>query len=79
MGWLWAGFLRWDGWLSWRVGCEASGFRGEGLGGVPWELALLVVGLNLLGLCEGGETIMTLVPEGSIVVRAEFFVEVDDP
>ena len=50
-----------------------------GLGGVPWKLALLVVGLNLLGLCEGGETVVTLVPEGGIVVRAKFFIEVDVP
>ena len=48
----------------------AGGFRGEGLGGVPWELALLVVGLDLLDLCEGGETIVTLVPEGGIYFYA---------
>ena len=39
-----------------------------GLGGVPWELALVIVGLDLLGLGEGGEAIVTLVPEGGIVV-----------
>ena len=33
-----------------------------GLGGVPWELALLVVGLDLLGLSEGCKTIVPLVP-----------------
>ena len=65
--------------MSERAGCEAVGFLGERLGGVPWELALLVIGLNLLGLCEGGETIVTLVPEGGIVVRAEFFIELDVP
>ena len=48
----------------------AVGSRGEGLGGVAWELALLIVGLDLLGLCESGETIVSLVPEGGIVVRA---------
>ena len=78
MGWLWAGILRWDGWWSERAGCEAVGFLGERLG-VPWELALLVIGLNLLGLCEGGETIVTLVPEGGIVVRAKLFIELDVP
>ena len=51
----------------------------EGLGGVPWELALLVVGLDLLGLGEGGKTIVTLVPEGGIVFRAKLFVEVNVP
>ena len=50
-----------------------------GLGGVPWELALLVVGLDLLGLSEGGKTIVTLVPEGGIIVGAKFFVEVNVP
>ena len=48
-----------------------------GLGGVPWELALLVVGLDLLGLSERDETIVSLVPEGGIVIRAKFFVEVN--
>ena len=57
----------------------AVGSRGEGLGGVAWELALLIVGLDLLGLCEGGQTIVSLVPEGGIVVRAEFFIEFDVP
>ena len=57
----------------------AGGFRGEGLGGVPWELVLLVVGLDLLGLCEGGKTVVTLVPEEGVVVRAKFFIEVDVP
>ena len=50
-----------------------------GLGGVPWELALLVVGLDLLGLSKRGKTIVSLVPEGGIVVRAKFFVEVNVP
>ena len=49
------------------------------LAGVPWELVLMVVGLDLLSLGEGGEAIVTLVPEGGIVVRAEFFVEVNVP
>ena len=48
---------------------------GGGLGGVPGELVLLIVGLNLLGLCEGGETIVLLVPKEGIIVRAEFFIE----
>ena len=48
---------------------------GGGLGGVPGKLVLLIVGLDLLGLCEGGETIVSLVPVGGIIVRAEFFVE----
>ena len=29
-----------------------------------------------MGLGKGGETIVALVPEGSIVVRAKFFIEV---
>ena len=61
-------------------GC-ASGLVGEpcvwGLGGVPWELALLVVGLDLLGLSERCEAIVSLVPEGGIIVRAKFFVEMN--
>ena len=48
-----------------------------GIGGVPWELALMVVGLDLLGLGEGGKTIVTLVPEWGIVVGAKFFIEVN--
>ena len=48
---------------------------GEGLGGVPGKLVLLIVGLDLLGLCEVGETIVSLVPVGGIIVRTEFFVE----
>ena len=40
---------------------------------------MLVIGLNLLGLCEDGETIMTLVPEGVIIVRAKLFIELDVP
>jgi len=48
---------------------------GGGLGRVPGELVLLIVGLDLLGLCEGGETIVSLVPKGGIIVRAEFFIE----
>ena len=51
----------------------------EGLGGVPWEIALLVVGLDLLGLCERGKTVVTLVPEGGIVVRTKFSIEEDVP
>ena len=51
----------------------------EGLGGVQWELVLLVVGLNLLSLCEGGETVVTLVPEGGVVVRAKLLIEMDVP
>ena len=47
-----------------------------GLGGVPWQLTLLIVGLDLLGLDKGGETIVALVPEGSIIVGAKFFIEV---
>ena len=49
----------------------------RGLGGVAWELVLLVVGLDLLGLCERCETIVTLVPEGGIIVGAKFFIEVN--
>ena len=48
-----------------------------GLGGIPWELALLVVGLDLLGLSERGEAIVSLVPEGGIITRAKFFVEMN--
>ena len=47
-----------------------------GLGGVPWQLALLIVGLDLLGLGKGGETIMALVPERGVIVGAKFFIEV---
>ena len=36
---------------------------------------MLVIGLNLVSLCQGGEAIVTLVPVGGIVVRPEFFVE----
>ena len=43
--------------------------------GIPGELALLIIGPDLLGLCKGGEAVVTLVPEGSIIVRPEFFVE----
>ena len=50
---------------------------GGGLGGVPWQLALLVIGLDLLGLGKGGKTIMALVPEGGIIVGAKFFIEVN--
>ena len=49
----------------------------RGLGGVPWQLALLVIGSDLLDLGKGGKTIMALVPEGSIIVRAKFFVEMN--
>ena len=48
-----------------------------GLGGVPWQLALLVIGLDLLGLRKRGKTIMALVPEGGIIVGAKFFIEVN--
>ena len=48
-----------------------------GLGGVPWQLALLVIGLDLLGLGKGGKSIMALVPEGGIIVGAKFFIEVN--
>ena len=51
------------------------GSSGKGFVGVSWELVLLVVGLDLLGLCEGGEAIVSFVPKGGIVVRAEFFIE----
>ena len=40
---------------------------------------MLVVSLDLLGQCEGGETIVLLVPERDIVVRAKFFVELKVP
>ena len=43
--------------------------------GIPGELALLIIGPDLLGLCKGGEAIVALVPEGGIVVRPEFFIE----
>ena len=44
--------------------------------GIPGELALLVIGPDLLGLCKGGgEAIVALVPEGGIIVRPEFFIE----
>ena len=65
-----------DSWIG-----RASGLAGEprvqGLGGVPWVLALLVVGLDLLGLSERCETIVSLVPEGGIIIRAKFFVEMN--
>jgi hypothetical protein len=48
---------------------------GGGLGGVPGELVLLIVGLDLLGFYEGGETIMSLVPKRGIIVGADFFIE----
>ena len=32
-----------------------------------------------MGLCEGGETIVSLVPEWGIIVRDEFFIELDVP
>ena len=53
-----------NGWIG-RVGGLAGGPRVWGLGGVLWELALLVVGLDLLGLGERGEAIVSLVPEGA--------------
>ena len=37
---------------------------------------MLVVGSDLLGLSERGEPIVSLVPEGGIVIGAKFFVEV---
>ena len=49
----------------------------RGLGGVPWQLALLVVGLDLLGLSERCEAIVSLVPEGGIIIRVKFFVEMN--
>ena len=48
-----------------------------GLDGVPWQLALLVIGLDLLGLVKRGKTIMALVPEGGVIVGAKFFIEVN--
>ena len=66
-----------NGWIGGRVGGLAGGPRVWGLGGVPWELALLVVGLDLLGLSERGEAIVSLVPEGGIIIRAKFFVEIN--
>ena len=66
-----------NGWIGGRVGGLAGGSHVWGLGGVPWELALLVVGLDLLGLSERGEAIVTLVSEGGIVIRAKFFVEMN--
>ena len=48
-----------------------------GLVGVPWQFALLVIGLDLLDLGKGGKTIMALVPEGGIIVGAKFFIEVN--
>ena len=48
-----------------------------GLGGVPWQLALLVIGLDLLVLGKGRKTIVALVPEGGIIVGAKFFIEVN--
>ena len=35
------------------------------------------IGLDLLGLDKGGETIVALVPEGSIIVGAKFFIDVN--
>ena len=64
-----------SGWICGRVGGLAEAPHVWGLGGVPWELALLVVGLDLLGLSERGKTIVSLVPEGGIVIRAKFFVK----
>ena len=57
-----------NGWIG-RVDGLAGEPRVWGLGGVPWELALLVVGLDLLGLSERGE--------GGIIIRAKFFVELN--
>ena len=48
-----------------------------GNGGVPWQLALLVIGLDLLGLDKGGKTIMALVTEGGVIVGAKFFIDVN--
>ena len=65
-----------NGWIG-----RVDGLAGEpcvwGLGGLPWELTLLVVGLDLLGLSKRGEAIVSLVPEGGIVIRAKFFVEMN--
>ena len=63
-------------WIGGRVDGLAGGPYVWGFGGVPWQLTLLIVGLDLLGLDKGGETIMALVPEGSIKVGAMFFIEV---
>ena len=68
-----------NGWIGGRDDGLAGGPHVWGLSGVPWELALLVVEFDLLGLSEGGKTIVTLVPEGSIVVRAKFFIEMNVP
>ena len=45
--------------------------------GIPREYELVIIGLNLLGLCFGGEAIVRLVPEGAGVCDAEFLVERD--
>ena len=65
-----------NGWIG-RVGGLAGGPRVWGLGRVPWELALLVVELDLLGLSERGEAIVSLVPEGGIIIRAKLFIEIN--
>ena len=65
-----------NGWIGGRVDGLAGGPHVWGLGGVPWQLALLVIGLDLLGLDKGGKTIMALVQEGGVIVGAKFFIEV---
>ena len=64
------------GWIGGRVDGLAGEPRVWGLGGVPWQLALLVIGLDLLGLDKGGKPIIELVPEGGVIVGAKFFIEV---
>ena len=66
-----------NGWIGGRVGGLAGGPHVWGLGGVPWQLALLVIGMNLLYLGKRGKTIVALVPEGGIIVGAKFFIEVN--
>ena len=73
---LWYRFVLLNSWSDGRVDGLADGPHVWGFGGVPWQFALLIVGLDLLGLGKGGEAIVALVPEGSIVVSAKFFIEV---
>ena len=73
---MWYRFALLNSWSGGRVDRLADGPHVWGFGGVPWQFALLIVGLDLLGLGKGGETIVALVPEGSIIVGAKFFIEV---